>query len=163
MFSHTKKALFIPLFVLSIFIALALACNGGSGGSAPTQPPTDTPTTVPVARELPDFAIVGYWREPDESIPAQPNTPVYFHIQVTNRGSANYYHYIVVSGPGNVSGGFNELMAGETKEAVVEFIAYGDSITVSNMYFTVDPDNVTEEEREDNNKLGPLTVIYGGG
>ena len=163
MLINVKKHLFFPLLSLSVLVASALACPVGSGPSIAEPPPTDTPTTVPVPSELPDFAIVGYWREPAESLVVQPNTPVYYHIQVTNQGNASYTGFVLVGGPG--SGGFNDLMPGQTKEAFVEFLVYLPDYggKASDIYFTVDPDNIITEADETNNTLGPLTVIYGGG
>ena len=165
-----KQHLRIPLFALLILIAPALACGGSSNQSSTSTPasePTapDSPTATAAPSELPDFAITGYWRDPAEPLAVPPNTTVYFHIQVKNLGKAPYSPFVRVQGPGNYSGGFAGLMPGETKEAVVEFIVYlpDHGGTARDIYFTVDPDNVTPETNETNNRLGPLTVIYGGG
>ena len=82
-----------------------------------------------------------------------------------NQGSAPYSQYVRVQGPGNYSGGFPGLMPGETNEAVVELSVYlpAQGGTVPDIYFTVDPDNVTTKTNDANNTLGPLTVVYGGG
>jgi hypothetical protein len=169
MTARTRRRLRIPLLALVLAMAPASACDGDSeqsatGTPASTPKPAGTATSAPAAA-LPDFAITGYWRDPAAQLPVPPNTTVYFHIQVTNQGSAPYGQFVAVRGPGNYSGGFSGLQPGETKEAVVELVVYlpPEGGTARDIYFTVDPDNVTKEANETNNTLGPLTVVYGGG
>jgi subtilase family serine protease len=80
---------------------------------------------------------------------------------VGNRGNAAWDGYIVVQGPGNAQGGFRGLRPGESKEATVPLHAGSSGqITVGNIYFRVDPDNIMRELNESNNQAGPFSVTF---
>jgi hypothetical protein len=165
---EASRRLRIPLPALAIVIGSVAAWSCGPSPTPSNTPPSEPPTAEPASAgapppALPDFAITGYWRDPAEPLPVPPGSKVYFHIKVTNLGTAPYGGYVVVQGPGNYSGGFNGLVPGETKEAVVEFVVRLTNGTVSGNYFLVDPDNIAAELNETNNTLGPLTVVYGDG
>lgn len=127
-------------------------------GDDPTPPSTSDGTTTtepaPPAAQ-PDFVISGVSVQP--AGPVVPPGSVQISATVTNIGSADYGHWIVVSAPGNHSGGVDGLAAGASDVAVIDFPVPSPNVTVT-LSLVVDPDNVTAEESEANNVSQTISI-----
>ena len=145
--------------VICIVVLLgAVSCDDGDGGSTPPPPTTTSPPPPPPPPPpaLPDLVITQVSRTPSGVV--APGTTCRFSVSVRNRGEAAYGGRIVVSGPGNYSGGFNGLEPGQTKVATVEYPVHSPGATYSGIVFTVDPDNVIKESDEANNSSGEHSI-----
>lgn len=157
-----RHQLSLAAAVAIVFVGvMALSCNDGSGSRQPPPPPpspsrTPSPQPPPPPPALPDLVIASSSRDCGPIV--TPGTSCRFSFVVMNRGKAPYAGYIVVSGPGNVSGGFSGgLGPGETKTAIVDYPFYSRGATYT-FHFTVDPDNVIQESDETNNTSATFTV-----
>lgn len=124
---------------------------GGAGG----QGGGDTGTT----EALPDLVIVSVSRTPSDPVP--PGTTVQFSVTVQNRGNGGYPARIVVAGPGNYSGSFDGLSAGQSKVARIGYPVHSPNATYGGLRFTVDPDNVIRESNETNNSSREFSIRTG--
>jgi len=152
--------------VISLFVLLVLnlpailsGCKSNSTTTI-TTPGTNTPiVTKSVTTSLPDLIILQSWYEP--SSPDTPGTTIKFHLVIKNIGSGEVPSgsFILVTGPGNYSGGFSGgLLPGLTKEVIVDWPVYSKGVTYSNIIWTVDHDNIIKESNDNNNDSQPYVI-----
>ena len=150
------------LFVL-IFSVLLFGCGNSGSPTPPTSPDPIPPTQQPpppTPQTFPDLVISSGKATPSGNLVA-PGTILKFSFQISNLGEAAVpsNQFIMVTGPGNISGGFSGgLQPGETKTATIDFTAHSKGAAYNNMLFTVDQDNIIKESNENNNNSQTFTV-----